>query len=180
MKPQGFFHVKLIPVFALTLGAFALLPNTAHANSDDWLISVSFASAESFVDGPGGRGDYLPTVFARPQWITRDIGSYVGIGIPAAEIFGRGQDSHSVTVVNAGLTYRLAEQLYAFGGPGYSYQRFSTAQVTETRERLNGNVGLMFVGNNFGITLSYDSGPNAIGVGFSVNSGWFGGGFHRR
>ncbi|MCH8502548.1 MAG: hypothetical protein LAT77_11640 [Aliidiomarina sp.] len=159
----------------LSLGLL-LSTHTATAQQDELLITLGFASAPSFSEESSQRGAYLPLWVAQPRAFTRETGYYLNVGIPEAELFKSSDvNRHSVTVVSAGLTYQVTDNVYLFGGPGYSYQRQTFFNYdTQSRHRLNGNIGIAFIGEKFGVHLNYDSGPNAFGIGFVTRTRWLG------
>lgn len=161
------------------LGLLGFSHAASAQSSDDWLITVGFASGSPLLNDNSERGNYVPLWLAKPEAFDRQVGGYISVGIPETDFAGNSSsDRHTVRVLNAGFTFKPSNNVVLYAGPGYSYQREHGFNVeTRSKHRLNANLGVAFVGRNFGVNFGYDSGPNAFGIGFVVTSYWFGGRF---
>lgn len=147
--------------------------------NDEWLITAGYALAPAIQAENGEKATMIPVWFAVPEAFDYNLGGYVRFGLAENDLTGSNStDRHVARVINLGLTYKASDHVIFYAGPGYSYQRSFVANTPSiSKHRFNTNVGVAIVPGNFGINISYDSGPNAFGVGFTVSSNWFGGRF---
>ena len=165
---------------ALTALALAGVVSSGSAlANEDWLITTGFAYAAAIHPNSNEAAGYIPVWFALPEAFDRDIGGYIRFGMAESDLLGNNNDErHIARVINVGFTLKATDHVIFYAGPGYSYQRaHATNAPTITKHRFNANVGVTFMPGNVGINLSYDSGPNAFGVGVTVSNTWFGGRF---
>lgn len=144
----------------------ACLNTQAHAAEDQWVFNVGYASAAQLSGTNAGRGEYASFWAARRNALSPTTGAYMSLGVPDIYISGSGTNRQRVFAINAGLTHQVTDRFMLFGGPGYSHQSvrtFSGERVT--RSGFNANAGFGYFGDRAGISLQYDSGPRALGLG---------------
>lgn len=163
---------KYLLISMVVVGA-SVFSRVCHA--DDWLISVGFSGVQSSTEN-GQRYDssyYVSVWAAVPQAFDPQVGFYIGMGIPE-NVFDNSHNwnTNQYTLLNAGLTYKMADALILYAGPGLAYQRLRDGSQfsTEHNYKINANVGAVIKFGNFGINLSYDTAPGAFGIGFTTSS----------
>ena len=165
-------------LWKITLLAMLYFAMVFEAKAEDWLISIGYASipggtvAAQRYSSSGNANIWMGV----PQAINRYQGMYLSASLPEDVWSSRtNRESNSHTLVNAGLSFNPTHVVTLYAGPGFSYQRTRYGPDLETRHRyrLNGNVGAIFRVGNFGVNLSYDTAPQAFGVGFVMRSSAF-------
>lgn len=169
--------------FSVLITFFLLFNSPVKA--DDWVISVGFANvpSESVNEVRYRASRYFPVWFGVPDAFDRSVGFYVSAGA-SDDLFKSSSRYHvnndwtsnQYAVMNAGLSYRLSDYVITYGGLGYAYQKvriYDSYQSSLQRNHANLNIGTVIKIGSFGINLSYDTAPNAFGIGFVISSSTF-------
>lgn len=165
-------------VLRITLLVMLYFAATFQAKAEDWLISIGYASipggtvAGQRYSSSGNANMWMGV----PQAINRYQGMYISASLPEDVWSSRtNREANAHTVLNVGLSFNPTHVVTLYAGPGFSYQRTRYGPDLETRHRyrLNANLGGILRIGNFGVNLSYDTAPQAFGIGLVLRSSVF-------